>query len=85
MPARTRSSSATIIRTSTVDGLMVAALRPGGRWAALRALHQGMARLRQAGLQPWLSFVIAIAEDGRIVPGRDPEARVFLLGYRTAA
>jgi hypothetical protein len=44
-----------------------------------------MARLRQAGLQPWLSFVIAIAEDGRIVPGRDPEARVFLLGYRTAA
>jgi hypothetical protein len=44
-----------------------------------------MARLRQAGLRPWLSFVIAIAEDGRIVPGRDPEASVFLLGYRTAA
>jgi hypothetical protein len=85
MPAKTRSSSATIIRTSAADGLMLAAVRPGGRWAALRALHQGMARLRQAGLRPWLSFVIAIAEDGRIVRGRDPEASVFLLGYRTIA
>jgi hypothetical protein len=41
-----------------------------------------MARLREAGLRPGLSFVFALAEDGRIVPGRDPEASVFVLGYR---
>jgi hypothetical protein len=85
MPAKTTRSSASIIRTSPADGLMVAAVRPGGRWSALRALHEGMARLRQGGLRPDLSFVVALADDGRIVPGRDPEASVFLLGYRSAA
>jgi hypothetical protein len=44
-----------------------------------------MARLRQDGLRPGLSFVVALAADGRIVPGRHPDASVFLLGYRTAA
>lgn len=85
MPANGRRSSATLIRTADADGLMVASVRPGGRWAALRALHQGMARLRNAGLSPDLAFVVALADDGRVVAGRDPEASVFLLGYRTAA
>ncbi len=85
MPARTsRSNPASIFPTSSADGLMVASVRTGGRWAALRALHDGMHRLRQAGLRPALSFVIAVADDGRIVPGRDPEASVFLLGYRAS-
>jgi hypothetical protein len=84
MPARTArgAARATIARTTTADGLMVAPIRAGGRWAALRALHEGMHRLRDDGLKPALSFVIAIAEDGRIVPGRDPAAVLFVLGYR---
>jgi hypothetical protein len=61
---------------------MLAPVSARGRWAALRALHEGMARLREAGLRPGLSFVFALADDGRIVPGRDPEASVFVLGYR---
>lgn len=86
MPARgTRSASpATVIRTGGADGLMVVPIRPGGRWAALRALHQGMQRLREAGLSPVLAFVIALAEDGRMVRGRDPAAAMFVLGYRSA-
>jgi hypothetical protein len=35
--------------------------------------------------RPDLAFVVALADDGRVVAGRDPEASVFLLGYRTAA
>jgi hypothetical protein len=85
MPAKTTRSSARIIRMSPAEGLMVAGVRPGGRCSALRALHEGMARLRQDGLRPGLSFVVALAADGRIVPGRHPDASVFLLGYRTAA
>ena len=86
MPARTArgSTRATIARTSAADGLMLAPIRTSGRWAALRALHEGMHRLRAEGLQPALSFVIAIADDGRIVPGRDPAAALFILGYRAA-
>jgi hypothetical protein len=84
MPARTARGAgrATIVRTGTADGLMLAPIRPRGRWAALRALHRGMHELRGEGMQPVLSFVIALAQDGRIVPGRDPEASIFLLGYR---
>ncbi len=86
MPARIARGAdrATIARTTPADGLMVAPIRTGGRWAALRALHEGMHRLRYDGLRPALSFVIAIAEDGRIVPGRDPAAAIFILGYRAA-
>jgi hypothetical protein len=86
MPARTArgAARATIARTTPADGLMLAPIRTGGRWAALRALHEGMHNLRDQGLQPALSFVIAIAEDGRIVPGRDPAAALFILGYRAA-
>lgn len=85
MPARgTRTlSRATLIRTGGADGLMVAPIRPAGRWGALRALHQGMQRLREAGAKPALAFVIALAEDGRIVRGRDPAAAMFVLGYRS--
>ena len=85
MPARTARGAprATIARTTAADGLMLAPIRGGGRWAALRALHEGMHHLRDQGLQPTLSFVMAIAEDGRIVPGRDPATALFILGYRT--
>jgi hypothetical protein len=83
MPARsTRASLRPTVLQSGADGLMLAPVGSRGRWGALRALHEGMARLREAGLRPGLSFVFALAEDGRIVPGRDPEASVFVLGYR---
>jgi hypothetical protein len=83
MPARsTRASVRATILPTGADGLILPPVGPRGRWAALRALHRGMARLREAGLRPGLSFVLALAEDGRIVPGRDPQASVFVLGYR---
>jgi hypothetical protein len=83
MPARSTRAlpRATILRTGA-DGLMLAPVGARGRWAALRALHQGMARLRETGLRPRLSFVFALADDGRIVAGRDLDASVFVLGYR---
>jgi hypothetical protein len=84
MPARAGGATrAVVIRTGAADGLLIAPIGSTGRWAALRALHQAMQRLRENGSRPSLSFVIAIAEDGRIVPGRDPSASVFLLGYRS--
>ncbi len=68
---------------TTVDGLLLAPIGRRGRWAALRTLRAGMAELREAGLRPVLYFVMALAEDGRVVPGRSPDATLFLLGYRT--
>jgi hypothetical protein len=38
--------------------------------------------VRREGLFPAVSYVYAISGDGRIVPGRDPGAAVFLLAYR---
>lgn len=64
------------------DGILVAPVAGYGTWGALRQLHESMAGLRRDGLAPELTFVYAIAGDGRIVPGRHPEARIFVLGYR---
>jgi hypothetical protein len=56
----------------------------GGAWEALRGLHAAMADLRGGGLFPKLTFVYAIAEDGRLVHGRHPDAAIFVLGYRVS-
>ena len=64
------------------DGLLMAPVRGHGPWEALRELHEAMAELREEGRAPELAFVYAIAGDGRIVPGRHPDAAVFVLGYR---
>ena len=64
------------------DGLVLAPVAERGPWAALRALRTAMIELRRAGLFPAVSYVYAISGDGRIVPGRDPGAAVFLLAYR---
>jgi hypothetical protein len=64
------------------DGILLAPVSGRGPWTALRELHGAMAGLRREGLTPELTFVHAIATDGRIVPGRHPEAAVFVLGYR---
>ena len=64
------------------DGMLLAPVAGRGTWGALRDLHETMAGLRRDGLAPELTFVYAIAGDGRIVPGRHPDAAVFVLGYR---
>ena len=64
------------------DGILLAPLSGHGPWSALRELHGAMAELRREGQAPELTFVHAIARDGRIVPGRHPEAVTFVLGYR---
>jgi hypothetical protein len=75
---------ATMHRTTAAraDGLLVAPVGSHGRWAALRALRDGMNGLRRGGIAPHLSFIVALARDGRIVPGKDPDAALFVLGYR---
>jgi len=73
-----RERSATIPET---DGLLVAAIREEGVWGALCALRDGMRGL--ADRRPQTSFVAAMTEDGRLVEGQNPEARLLVLGYRT--
>jgi len=73
-----RGRSATIPET---DGLLVAAIREEGVWGALCALRDGMRGL--ADRRPQTSFVAAMTEDGRLVEGQNPEARLLVLGYRT--
>ncbi|MGH2722898.1 MAG: hypothetical protein ACRDI0_01315 [Actinomycetota bacterium] len=81
MPA-SRSAS-TMARGQVADGLLVAPIGPRGRWAALRSLRAGMAALRDGGGRPALHFVLALSEDGRVVPGRSPDASLFVLAYRS--
>jgi hypothetical protein len=70
-------------RTVPAEGLVMARVGARGRWAALRALHGAMADVRRLrGDDVRLAFIVALASDGRIVAGRDPDAAVFLLGYR---
>ena len=64
------------------DGMLLAPVTDQGLWEALRELHEAMAGIRRGGRAPELSFVYAISDDGRIVPGRHPDAAVFVLGYR---
>lgn len=73
-------SIATKPETET-DGLLVAAIREEGVWGALRALRDGMRAL--ASPAPRASFVAAMSEDGRLVSGDHPDARLLVLGYRT--
>ena len=67
---------------ATPDGILLAPVSGHGPWEALRELHEGMAGLRREGHAPELTFVHALAADGRIVPGRHPDAVLFALGYR---
>ena len=83
MPAN-QTLDPSLIRTAPAEGLIMARVGPRGRWAALRALHGAMADVRRLrGDEVGLAFIVALAADGRIVPGRDPAATVFVLGYRS--
>lgn len=82
MPAH-RNPQATIVEVGTsVDGVLLAPIPGRGPWPAMRALRSAMAQMRRRGLAPRLAFVYAFTRGGRIVAGRDPEATLFVLGYR---
>jgi hypothetical protein len=82
MPADlARVSSAGLLTDREVDGLVLAPIA-GSPWRALRALRRAMADLQRTGLQARLTWVVAISDQGRIVPGRTPDAAVFVMGYR---
>jgi hypothetical protein len=75
-------ATANPITTGPADGFLLAPIGPRGRWAALTALRDGMNDLRQAGMAPHLSFIVALTRDGRVVGGRDTTAALYILGYR---
>jgi hypothetical protein len=76
--------SSAVITDRSVDGLIVAPIRRGP-WAALRSLRAAMAELRRRHQSPRVSWVLAIDDRGRIVPGRAADAAVFVLAYRLPA
>lgn len=69
-------------RGSLLAGLVSVPVGPNGRWGALRDLRAAMADVRTHGADPRLSFIVALARDGRVVSGRDPDVAMFVLGYR---
>jgi hypothetical protein len=83
MPAGDTPSDAPLeVLATPTDGLLLVPIGARGAWGALRSVHQAMASLRQNGSSPRTAFVVAMSPEGRIVPGRDREASVFVVGYR---
>ncbi len=83
MPARdTPADTPVEVLSARTDGVLLVPIGARGAWGALRSVHQAMASLRENGSSPKAAFVVAMAPDGRIVPGRDREASVFMVGYR---
>lgn len=82
MPAKPSPSvaAATTIDRS-VDGLILAPIERSP-WAALRELRRAMRELQRIGQDPRLAYVLALSPGGKIVPGRAPEAVLFVLAYR---
>lgn len=75
-------SLAQLDRGSALGGLVTVPVGPNGKWGALRDLRSAMADVRKSAGDPRLMFIVALADDGRVVSGRDPDAAVFVLGYR---
>jgi hypothetical protein len=82
--SRLPAHSSDVVTPRAVDGLVVAPIARSP-WVALRELRGAMADLQRRGLEPRVSWVLALDRLGRIVPGRAPGAAMFLLGYRLAA
>jgi hypothetical protein len=73
------------VLSARTDGVLLVPIGPRGNWpAALRSAHRPMASLRDSGAMPRTAFVVAMSSEGRIVPGRNGEASVFVVGYRLA-
>lgn len=64
------------------DGLVLAAVGQAGPWQAVRVLRTAMQGLRADGWSPEGVFLVALDRDGRILPARDPDVAVLILGYR---
>ncbi|HEV8571896.1 MAG TPA: hypothetical protein VGR49_02460 [Actinomycetota bacterium] len=64
------------------DGLILAAVGEAGPWQAVRVLRTAMQGLRADGWSPEGLFFAALDHDGRMLPARDPDVAVFILGYR---
>jgi hypothetical protein len=67
------------------DGLVLAAVEEAGPWQAVRLLRTAMQGLRADGWAPAGVFLVALDRDGRMLPARDPDVAVFILGYRLRA
>lgn len=82
MPAnRSLAQAAIVLARPQVDGVILAPIEDGP-WPALEALRGAMVGLRHLGLGASVAYVLAVSRDGRIVPGRSPEAALFALAYR---
>ncbi|MGH2766287.1 MAG: hypothetical protein ACRDKA_10300 [Actinomycetota bacterium] len=64
------------------DGIVLAPIGGPGPWHALGALRGAMRELRNQGLRPRVSYVFAVAADGRIVPSRGDDAVLLVMAYR---
>ncbi|MGH2681924.1 MAG: hypothetical protein ACRDIX_01665 [Actinomycetota bacterium] len=77
--ARTR------LTLAEADGLVLAPVDEAGPWQAVRVLRAAMQTLRADGWSPEGLFLTALDRDGRLLPARDPNAAVLILGYRLTA
>lgn len=66
----------------SADGIVLAPLAGRGPWRALGVLRRAMRDLRRRGMSPRVSYVFAVADDGRIVPSRGEEAVVLVMAFR---
>jgi hypothetical protein len=66
----------------SADGIVTAPLTGTGPWRALRTLRTAMRDLRRHGVSPEVSYVFAVAEDGRIVPSRGDDAVILVMAFR---
>jgi hypothetical protein len=64
------------------DGIVITPMMGIGPRRALGALRTAMRDLRRRGMSPRVSYVFAVAEDGRIVPSRGDDAVILVLAYR---
>jgi hypothetical protein len=82
MPADRDALDLIALPSLTADGVVLAPLTGRGPWRALGALRRAMRDLRRRGVSPQVSYVFAVADDGRIVPSRGDEAVVLVMAFR---
>jgi hypothetical protein len=66
----------------TADGVVLAPIPGRGSWQALGVLRGAMRDLRRRGMSPQVSYVFAVADDGRIVPSHGDEAVALVMAFR---
>ena len=72
----------TIESIEAAHGLVLAPVDEAGPWQAVRVLRTAMQELRADGWSPEGVFLAALDRDGRLLPARDPNAALLILGYR---